>query len=179
MQKLVALGDFAPGHRFCVRDPQHVVPPGKRIAPSLEVRGIQVSRDRADHGGERHPRDTGHLENSLIIGAERLDLGLDHLAQAFRDLQIDTREGTSQLPCPVGSLDEPSCAQVLEHGDHEQRIPLRMAVDQCRQPGGNVRRGGIGAEILDHLRFAERRDRQLVAEMPSQQIRLENRQGMT
>src|SRR3954447_13438251 len=103
--KLVALGDVAAGDRFGVRDPEQLPPPGKRIAPFLEVLGIQIPRCRTDQRSKGHARDTAYLEDSLVIGAECLNLGLDHLAEALGDLQVETRQGTPQLPCPLRSFD--------------------------------------------------------------------------
>jgi hypothetical protein len=74
--ELVALGDVAARQRVGVCDPQQVVPPSKCPAPILEVFAIQIPRGRGNHRGEDHPRDTGHLEDSLVIGAERLNLSL-------------------------------------------------------------------------------------------------------
>ncbi len=159
---------------------QNVSAAGQSLTHLLEVARIGVH-------GRRSPRDdrecailseARHLEHLLFLRAEPLDLNLDHLPETLGYGELDLVQGAPELPALLSTRDEPPPDEVVQGGDHEQGIPLGVLVDERRQP---VRQRGFRLfrdEVVDHLGFVQRPQRNLVTQVPGAKILLERSQWM-
>ena len=78
----------------------------------------------------------------MLCTAQPVDLSFDRLAQALRRLDLDFLYGNPELPSSVLPRDEVLHGQVLQHCGHEQRVSLRVSMQQRGKfrPRGEIRR---------------------------------------
>src|SRR5262249_3131333 len=159
---------------------QNVSPAGQPLAHLLEVARIGVHgrrRSRNDREGAVVGK-TRHLEHLLLLWAQALYLNLDHLPKGLGYGELDLVQRTAKLPGSLSTRDESPPDQVVEGRDHEQRIPLRVLVDERGEP---VRQRGFrlfGDEVVGHLGFVQRRQCNLVTQVSGAKVLLERSEWM-
>jgi len=74
--------------------------------------------------------------------------------------------------------EKPLLSQVLQDGNHEERIALGAAIDQSSQAVRNCGTSQLVSKIFGDLSFLEWWQRDLIAQVMNQQILLERLQGV-
>ena len=101
MYKLIALGNRPVRELKRSRPTHHVLPPRQIFAEVLKLLLVQSGPDSDYARPKRHAPDAGYLQRPLLLRAQMLNLGFDHLAQILRNLQIDFFERHVESPTSV------------------------------------------------------------------------------
>jgi hypothetical protein len=144
------------------------------------LRGLQreIRRRRRDGGREGRPGDARALQRPLLLGREAVDLCSDQRSETLGHPDPDVLEGTCESPAPARTREEAALGQVLEGGRHEQRIALRVPVDDCTQAVRHRDARRLCREILVDLGLGQRLQRNLPTQPVNQEILLERLQRM-
>src|SRR4051812_6770223 len=100
------------------------------IASGFYSRTIFQHPGRHERSREFRSRHACRLQRSLLARREVLDLLLDHLPNTFGYAELHVLNFDKQLPTLTGPANQVLCFEVVDHIDHEQRIPLGSFADQ-------------------------------------------------
>ena len=127
------------------------VRPRQRLAPRLGV--LDAASERRGHRlhGKLLAHDAGHLKQSAIGRAEAIKLHLDHPAGIVGHLQLQLLHRGAERPARSGFENPPARQHILEHGDDEERVSVRVFVQQSRQLCGEFGAGETLLQVALHL----------------------------
>src|SRR5262249_26141418 len=131
VDEAVTPADGPVGPLLDARGVDEVSLPREPLAAIVEL--LRVGLERGGHGGDRElrPEDAGGFEGLTVLGLERLELVLDHLAQAVGHGRGERLDPAPEHP-PAGLLGEESLAErEVDHVDEEERMAVGAVVDQA------------------------------------------------
>ena len=159
MHKGIALADSPVRERVHPRCTHNLLPAPQLVAQVFHVVQREIDGRSADMRGEHCPGNARPLQQALLVWAQALDLGFEHLAQPLWHPELDSLQRHPQMPAAMLPCEETLLGQVVQRRHHEQRIALRVPIDQ---PGQALRQAGsrrLRREIGRDVRFAQRLQR--------------------
>ena len=84
-------------------------------------------------------------------------MGFDRLTQSLRHLDIHLPDGDPEAPLPVLARDQAPLGHVIQCGDHDQRIALRMPMDQLGKTFGQAASRRLRAQVFGYVWLLKRR----------------------
>src|SRR3984957_10540986 len=115
---------------------QYILPSRHSVADILEIVELYGRR----RGARRHLKSNAEhacgFKCSLLLRTQALDLGFYHLTQRLWHPEMDLLQRNSELPGSILPPNKTPLSQIVHRRHHEQRITLRMTMDQIGQTAG-------------------------------------------
>src|SRR5208283_434437 len=112
------------------RPTHHVPAPRQSVAKVFKPLLVQTRGDGTDARRKQNTINASHLQRPLLFTGKAIDLGFDRLPYSLRHLEANFLEWDSEAPLSVLVRDQAPLGHVIQCGNHDQRITLRVAMDQ-------------------------------------------------
>jgi hypothetical protein len=113
---------------------------GEPLASVLDPLGIGLQRGGDGADGELVARDARRFQDLPVGGREPAESAADQFLQPARDAIGRGLDRSVDVPLAVAAREQSRCHQVVDHVDHEERVPLGALVHEGGEAAERIRR---------------------------------------